>query len=154
ARRALGPDRDDGRRIVSRRDKQQPMTENRLGNHRVAVAIAHVPDFAADLWIERVHDAGAGSDELLLAIDFDDRRRAERKFVFGVARPIEAPFLLAGLRIQSDDERIVRAVATENKQSADENRRAAVAVHGLIAVRRVFPNDFAVEVEAGRALMA
>src|SRR5438094_10607157 len=125
------------------------MAINGLGDHRVTVAIPHVPDFVAGLWIECVDHAGAGGDELLFAVDFNDGGRAERELVVGIADAVEAPLLLAGLRVQSDDERIVRAVATENEQPTDENRRAAVALHRLIAMRRVFPDGLAVEVEAG-----
>ena len=152
--RAVGPNREQIGAVETGRDKQQSVRKHWPRHHRVALAIAHPPDFAAILRVERPHRTAPRRDDLDTSIHADHERRAERKIRLHRDPARHFPRDLAGGFFERDDKGILRAIGVEHEPIARERRRAAIAVQRIVAEGVVPPKNFPSPIQTRGAVVA
>src|SRR4051794_30868809 len=111
--RSIGTDGEQLRLLESGGDKHQPLREDRTWDVRKTIAVPNTPDLLAVERFVRGRAKGADADELVAIADTDDERGRVR--LIRGRRSIRLPPGLTGVLVQSDHERDVATVATENQ---------------------------------------
>src|SRR5437588_7467226 len=98
-----------GRTLVPGTNEDRAVPINRSRHDRVALAVAHAPDFSARGRVISANRSRAGAYDLFLVVHGDKQRCAEGELLVTIDLPLCFPKHFSRGSIQSDDEGMLRA---------------------------------------------